>query len=441
VLLFALSACGRNAGDVPPTIVASGDTAGWIVPCGCTSNQSGGMPRRGTFVEECRRKGPVIVVDVGGAAQGVSTYDRLKFEAIVKGELAMGIAAHNLGRAEIELGPEYLAQLQQDLKMPFISANAADAEGRPLAEPMRIVESGGRRVMFVGVLDPKYESEKVRIAPPRQAISKTMQKAAGKFDQVVVLAYLPEENLHELADNLPEVDAVVGGPTGQPVAPVNPRGFLLLTSATRQGKFMAKLTWADGRKNSPLRGELVELDSRFADEPRQAENVKEFYAELKRRDLSPKDTSFLGELPPGGRTANSIAGSNACKSCHEEDCRTWKKSKHAEAWNSLVEKDAQFNPDCQRCHVTGYGQPGGFTTVAGSPKRVGVGCESCHGMSQTHCKTTTITTQFAKQSKDRCRDCHDRENSPKFDYDAYWTKIVHGQPANSSEENTKNEEE
>src|SRR5438105_2896094 len=36
----------------PVTLVVSGDTAGWILPCGCTSNQSGGLARRGTFIAQ-----------------------------------------------------------------------------------------------------------------------------------------------------------------------------------------------------------------------------------------------------------------------------------------------------------------------------------------------------------------------------------------------------
>src|SRR3990172_11014673 len=46
--------------DIPENpslvLVVSGDTAGWIVPCGCASNQSGGLPRRGSFVADRGRK-------------------------------------------------------------------------------------------------------------------------------------------------------------------------------------------------------------------------------------------------------------------------------------------------------------------------------------------------------------------------------------------------
>src|SRR5687767_11786049 len=123
VLVLALLACA-TAGIVfyytrpkptvqGPTIVVSGDTAGWITPCGCASNQSGGLLRRGTYLADLRQKGEVIYLDAGGAAGGDSEYHRVKFEAILEGEKGMGVAAHNLGKAEIALGVDYLRKLSQ----------------------------------------------------------------------------------------------------------------------------------------------------------------------------------------------------------------------------------------------------------------------------------------------------------------------------------------
>src|SRR5437588_6471313 len=66
----------------PVILMASGDTAGWIFPCGCTANQSGGLARRGTRQQQLRERGQVLVVDVGGAPGGNSAYHRVKFEAI-----------------------------------------------------------------------------------------------------------------------------------------------------------------------------------------------------------------------------------------------------------------------------------------------------------------------------------------------------------------------
>src|SRR5437763_11660869 len=93
------------AAPAPPVILlVSGDTAGWIVPCGCTSNQSGGLPRRGSYVRRLREQADVLVVDAGGAPGGTSAYHKLKFEAILRGEMALGLVAHNVGGPEAALG-------------------------------------------------------------------------------------------------------------------------------------------------------------------------------------------------------------------------------------------------------------------------------------------------------------------------------------------------
>ena len=63
---------------------------------------------------------------------------------------------------------------------------------------------------------------------------------AGRFDSAIVLAYLPAEELESLAHELPEVDAVVGGPTLQSIPP-HKSGPTLVTSVTNKGKFLATL--------------------------------------------------------------------------------------------------------------------------------------------------------------------------------------------------------
>src|SRR5438309_413992 len=90
-LALMLSGCWATPVPAPMvvpavTVIASGDTQGWLVPCGCTSNQSGGLLRRATYVDRVRQQCSVLLVDVGGAAGGTSPYDVLRFEAILRGE-------------------------------------------------------------------------------------------------------------------------------------------------------------------------------------------------------------------------------------------------------------------------------------------------------------------------------------------------------------------
>jgi hypothetical protein len=430
LLLAASCGCRPGSGREPRAlaVVVSGDTGGWIVPCGCTSNQSGGLPRRASYLQRLRAEGDVLAVDAGGAPAGRSLYDRLKFEAICRGEVAMGLAAHNLGAAEVRLGAAALGEIARATGVPLLSTNAGDAAGRPIAETVRIVETAGRRVALLGVLDESFATPAIQVAPPRQAVSEALAAIAGKYDALVVLAYLPEDALLQLAAALPEADLVVGGPTGQTLAP-RVVGPTLVSSATNKGKFLVCAA-APAVAGQPWSARVVELDTRLPDDPEQVANVKRFYEELGRRDLAPGQTSLAAALsaPPGYR----IAGSGSCQKCHEEDHRQWKRSDHARAWDSLRAKQAHVDPDCQRCHTTGYGRPGGFVSAKRSLPLVGVGCESCHGPSAAHAKDPKRPTGYAAAARDRCRDCHDRENSPKFEFKAYWTKVSHGPPADST---------
>jgi hypothetical protein len=241
-----------------------------------------------------------------------------------------------------------------------------------------------------------------------------------------VLAYLPEDELRELAQSLPEADAIVGGPTGQPIAPKK-IGPVLLTSATNKGKFLVRLDAPPPGSARGWTGGIVELSDRYADDPRQTANIQEFHRELARRDFRPDQTSLVEPLRANMPRDFAVAGTDACQECHADDCSLWRKSKHALAWNSLKQKGAQADPDCQRCHTTGYGLPGGFASVRSGGRLTDAGCENCHGPSKAHVKDSNVLTAYYAQAKDRCISCHDRENSPEFNYEKYWAQIVHGE--------------
>jgi hypothetical protein len=427
----AMVGCRPSGADRPLIVVASGDTDGWIVPCGCTSNQSGGLPRRATYIERLRHEAEVVPVDVGGAAHGTSPYDLAKFKAILQGESEMHVAAHNIGAAEARFGPDELRRLANVGGVLLLSANVRDKSGKLVAEPVKLLSAAGRRLALVGVLAERYATADLQVDPPHQAVVKTLRSVSGKYDAAIVLAYLPEDELRELADALPEADVVVGGPTGQPISPKQ-IGPTLLASATKKGKFLARLDAPALGSVEHWSGSIVELNEQYADDATQKSGVNRFRVELGRSDFAPSQTSFVEPLPSNLPKGFAVAGTAACKKCHEEDCRDWRQSKHASAWQALKTTTSHLDPECQRCHTTGYGLPGGFASIRddGSPRdRINVGCEDCHGPSQAHVADSAVHTPRFSRAMDCCTACHDRENSPKFDYDTYWEKIRHGQKA------------
>ncbi len=97
----------------------------------------------------------------------------------------------------------------------------------------------------------------------------------------------------------------------------------------------------------------------------------------------------------GSATAEPMfEGKKKCYNCHKSQGKSWDKTAHAKAVNSLKpearekaklkakldpKKDYTEDKDCIGCHVTGFGEEGGYIVQDPDKFLRGVGCESCHG--------------------------------------------------------------
>ena len=155
--------------------------------------------------------------------------------------------------------------------------------------------------------------------------------AAGKYDTAVVLAYLPEDELRLLAEALPEADVVLGGPTGQPIAPKQV-GPTLLASATSKGKFLVRLDAPATKSADRWSGRVVELNETVR---RRSASDGQLGAILRR----PGRLGFFRPTRPVSRSNCRPTCRRAFPSlepirvgkCHADDCDVWQKSKHAAA--------------------------------------------------------------------------------------------------------------
>jgi hypothetical protein len=110
----------------------------------------------------------------------------------------------------------------------------------------------------------------------------------------------------------------------------------------------------------------------------------------------------LGTAPASAQEEvqeHSFIGTKGCKKCHLKQFKSWEQTKMAQAYESLkpgvdteikealgLDPQADYTTDegCVSCHVTGWGKPGGFTSVEETPELVGISCESCHGAGSTY---------------------------------------------------------
>jgi hypothetical protein len=116
----------------------------------------------------------------------------------------------------------------------------------------------------------------------------------------------------------------------------------------------------------------------------------------------------------------------ACETCHSEEFKIWQASGHARAFETLVKKSRQFNPDCLACHTTRFEQEGGFTMELQQPELINIQCESCHGNSVRHLKDGESMPE-RKPDMALCLKCHTPDRCPDFEknYQEELQKIKH----------------
>lgn len=99
---------------------------------------------------------------------------------------------------------------------------------------------------------------------------------------------------------------------------------------------------------------------------------------------------------PAAPTGQSYTGAKQCSSCHFKQYMAWKKSKHAkDAWDAMPEK-YRTDPECLKCHATGFGQATGFKDAASTPNLTGTSCEACHGPGSKH---EEVCKKYANKKK------------------------------------------
>ncbi len=319
-----------------------------------------------------------------------------------------------------------MKQLSIDTGIEFISANVRQ-NGEPFTATHKLIAQSGHRLLITGVCSQKLMSEaqnipaEISVSDPADSILSVIEKVADPETIVLVLAWMPEDEMRQLAESLPEIHILVGGPTGQSVPP-QIVGRVLMTSATNKGKFIAHIPMPQNHE-PPVTAEIVELSPSFADNADQKRNLDAFRSMLAERDFTAAESGFVSTSFGVGAARQFIAGTDSCRDCHPDSCKVWDGSGHSHAWATLKSENAQMDPYCQQCHTTGYGLPDGFASLRESVARTNVGCESCHGPSSHHVRESRTSTPF--DAKGSCTQCHDHENSPHFSFREYWEKILH----------------
>ena len=427
-------------------VLVSGSMLGRLEPCGCASGQLGGLARRMQHIGEQRTYD--LLLEGGDLVDGPTELDLLKL--FTSKQVLFGMErrydALGVGAKDLLLPrAEWSAFLTDDPPLPVVASNLACSEPDWPAKPFAEKTVRGIKVRiasFLLELPPALRAadSPVKIVPAADAW-KSALAGADDGTRRIVMVHGDEAAIRALIPQLqPAPDLAIGVDPGwiEPKAAPLLVGKVPLVFSGIRGRVLLDVWLHRDAAGPHAVCELVPLaGSKTVPGGGGDPNVKEVILEHRR---VVKADDVLGKMARQLPTPNGAVyvGTSKCKVCHPIEWDVWNKSKHAVAWETLVdaEKDAKrygwpvtAYPDCVSCHVVGHREVSGFVSFEETPDLADVGCERCHGPGSDHMasaggKKLGIIGGIAPSML--CIQCHDFEQSPDFLYGDRWPKIAHG---------------
>jgi len=464
------------------------DIQGRLLPIACEEPDGplGGIARMASVHKTwAGQRADRLLVDVGNAVVVSHKQADAINQLLYKAFDTMGYAVANCGDGEAALPLDRLTALAKDRKVQMISANLLNVkDNKPIFPTHHVVQVGNVRIGFIGLVDSNIAPLKVgtglRIGNPTEALRSALVAAQEKADLIVVLAYMPADEIYKIGRKFNGIHLILGGRCQASSAAYELVGRTLIAYLGDEGCTVGRLDDPSFPKPQPPQptpppsavGRIAILDKTVPDDPSMTPILAEFQAAL------------AGEKPPGSDwdtkmpCTSGYVGSEVCKLCHIKEYYSWQATKHAGAWGTLVTEDNRKaekakgkiesryaeSPACLACHATGFRMPGGFDPethrqtartkddVPASKealKGIGpvrqyqlanVGCEVCHGGGRRHLgvairakfdvpKAPQLRVAAAPRTCLRChhanRPCLEPGKSDIFELDEYLPKIKH----------------
>lgn len=421
-LIFFLVA-GQTAQAVNLRLIYINNVDGYLRACHCPGNLFGGLLYAVDVVDKLRTENPnTIFVDSGDLfpAKNWEPKARFAFEFYNR----MGLDALNIGEQEFWFGVDYLKKLAKNSKFKILSANTF-WQGQPLFKSYLIKELSGVKVAIIGLLHPdllkRLDSQKlqgIEVKPYEEELRRVLTEVETKApDLIVLLSHAGDEFDRKVALKFPEINFIVSAHSEklfeQPVVV----GKTAILQAEHYAHYIGVLdiNYSNDGKIS-YKNKIIKL-----------ENVPVIHdaAQIYQKYLDATDAlvdSLSNAVGQNQQDYKPVPKPSDCGSCHFDEYNHWSRTPHAFAWSVIEEDGRTGDVSCISCHTTWFGKQGGFLNTTTTPQLINVGCVSCHVDFEGHPQQKQ-TMEPVKEST--CIECHDRPNSPDFNFETYHEAVVH----------------
>ena len=371
----------------------------------------------------------------------------IKNEWLWQGMELLGIEVFNIGGNDVEELQALGVGLGKNGR--FISANLiSDQTGDPLLDPYVIKSmppspsAPSFRVGFIGFAVSKHSSRSgasYRWENPSESAGKWLPELREKCDYVIALACMPLGDAIQLAIDHKGIDMILNGFEHQTAMPPIKISRSTIVYAEDEAKSLGELRFSLKSGRAAVQPLNHRLTKRVADDPDMAAFMVKAKADIsaKQTEMALQTAQADGHQHHGHDHGHShshgshqhhadsdFVTSQTCGTCHVEAFQIWESSAHAHAIDILVRERKEFDTQCVICHVTGSGQPGGFEDLYRTAHLANVQCEACHGQGREHSQQPTVV-RMEPLGPNSCVTCHNRSNSPEFEFVSYWEAIKH----------------
>ncbi len=487
---FLLLECRPSGPQAPATmeggplrlsLVYTGNVLGTIDPCGCVSNQLGGLARRATLMDRLREPSArfhVLYVDYGNLLfplGGVREIEReqlvAKARLLVETQAKMGMAAYTPGGNDLSGGVDTFLEIFSGTSVPVVSANLVNPRnGELLFAPSVVLTLGGTTIGVTGVSESFAGKDSplpkdVQVRDPFMSLEPVLADLRSKTQRILVLSRLPLDGRQKLA-RLSGVDFVIGSQRATNTAVAWAEGEALLGDVTDRGQQLGALVvelfpnrrgyvsvqemagWKNdleqvrqargeaqgrGAEPAPFDERLSSLQSKIdeaarknlyrpvvTDVTQEIPEQHDYYllVDAFRRRQEASAKALYGDPWEGFLKGQTrFGGAQSCRACHAPQYDFWLGTDHSNAFASLEKTHQGADQACLRCHTSGMQVDWIPKNGWAPPFFRNVQCEACHGGAAAHAAEPLQIKPTWQPGQTICSQCHGIQHGEKFDFE------------------------
>ena len=188
------------------------------------AGKAGGLARVARFRAELKSRDPSLVTTLGGdylspSALGTARVngERLNGKQMVAVLNAAGIEWATFGNHEFDVPEAAFRARLAESAFTLVSSNVTDAGGAPFPKTVRSAvvrvktRSGVVKVGLIGLTIDVNKQPWVRYSEPIAAAKAAIAEIKGQYDVLVALTHLALAGDQQLAEQVPELDLILGG--------------------------------------------------------------------------------------------------------------------------------------------------------------------------------------------------------------------------------------